>query len=461
MRTSQIDKHKLKITFAIFSVAMLFSGTAFSANAVMQDLSDTSIPLDIPLVMGYADGNEVFYITTEASHEEVANHLTDLLGFTVVYAPALKNTPKDALANIYEFTNGVPGPGPVGFQPNVADSQPGDPEYSPAWAVQHVTWTDESAARELTSEDEILAAQDAGELTIEETGVVVNCPFIQWEGGNLPIRESQELTDQTPYGGGQVLEIDTENMVVTFVAHRGFGPHGSTIYYIATDASAPDVAEMLGVIHVEKIGKTLVSSAASDLYVFTNGITGTGPAGFQASIGSTDAGDEFYSPFWRIQTATWADPEQARFLTMASEISDAASSEELSTALGGFIVNCPFLDIELKSMDDSMMDDTSENMDDTMMEDNMKDTMMEDNMKDSMMEDNMKDSMMEDNMKDSMMEDGQVMAPLKQMNEGIEPREVQCKEGLQLLLKKSDGSAVCVMPDTASVLMERGWATQP
>ncbi|MBI5698150.1 MAG: hypothetical protein HZC29_06680 [Thaumarchaeota archaeon] len=418
MRTSQIDKHKLKITFAIFSVAMLFSGTAFSANAAMQDLSDTSIPLDIPLVMGYADGNEVFYITTEASHEEVANHLTDLLGFTVVYTPALKNTPKDALANIYEFTNGVPGPGPVGFQPNVADSQPGDPEYSPAWAVQHVTWTDESAARELTSEDEILAAQDAGELTIEETGVVVNCPFIQWEGGNLPIRESQELTDQTPYGGGQVLEIDTENMVVTFVAHRGFGPDGSTIYYIATDASAPDVAEMLGVIHVEKIGKTLVSSAASDLYVFTNGITGTGPAGFQASIGSTDAGDEFYSPFWRIQMATWTDAETAPFLTTTAEITEAASNDELTTTLGGFIVNCPFIEVSTEAMDDKMMDD-------------------------------------------SMMEDGQVMAPLKQMKEGIEPREVQCKEGLQLLLKKSDGSAVCVMPDTASVLMERGWATQP
>lgn len=439
MRTSQTDKSKIRITAVIFSVVMLLSSAAFPANAAKQDLTNTAIAIQIPLIMGYADGNEVFYITTEASQEQVANHLTELTGFTVTYASTLANTPKTALANIYEFTNGVPGSGPVGFQPNVADSQPGDPQYSPAWSVQHVTWTDESTARELTSEDEILAAQDAGELTIEETGVVVNCPFIQWEGGNLPIREDQELTDDSPYGGGQVLEIDTENMIVTFVAHRGFAPDGSTIYYIATDASVLDAADALGVILVEKLGNTLVSSSASDLYVFTNGITGTGPLGFQASIGSTNAGDEFYSPFWRIQTATWADPEQARFLTMASEITDAASSEELSTALGGFIVNCPFLDIKLKSMDDSMMDDT------------MSDTMMEDK----------KDSMGDFMMDDAMMEGGKMMAPLKQMQQGIEPREVQCKESLQLLLKKSDGSAVCVMPNTASILMERGWATQP
>jgi hypothetical protein len=36
------------------------------------------------------------------------------------------------------------------------------------------------------------------------------------------------------YGGAQVLNIDIKKMQVTFVAHRGFAPYGSTIYYIAT-----------------------------------------------------------------------------------------------------------------------------------------------------------------------------------------------------------------------------------
>ncbi len=413
-----MKKISSKMTAFAFSVILLLSTSVVPTHALTQELSQTSLPVDIPLIMGYADGNEVFYITTEASVEEVANHLTDLTGFKVVYAPSIANTPKTALANIYEFTNGVEGPGPAGFQPNVADSQPGDPEYSPAWAVQHVTWTDDSAARELTSEDEILAARDAGELTIEETGVVVNCPFIQWKDGSLPIREDKELTDETPYGGGQVLEIDTENMVVTFVAHRGFAPDGSTIYYIATDASTQDVADMLGVIAVEKIGNTLVSSAASDLYVFTNGITGTGPAGFQASIGSTNAGDKFYSPFWRIQTATWADAESARFLTTTTEITEASSSEELSTAVGGFIVNCPFIEVPIKTMTEP-----------SQMEDHMEDTMT-----------------------------GQVMTPKMQMDDGVTPQDVECNKGLELVLKASDGSAACVKPSTKELLLARGWA---
>ena len=425
MQNANRSKQTTRFLALTFSVAMLFSGIVSSASAATQNLTETSIPIEIPLIMGYADGNEVFYITTEASHQEVADHLTELLGFSVTYAPAIKNTPKAALANIYEFTNGVEGTGPLGFQPNVADSQPGDAEYSPAWAVQHVTWTDESVIRELTSEDEILEAQASDQLVIEETGVVVNCPFIQWDGGNLQIRENQELSDDTPYGGGQVLEIDTENLVVTFVGHRGFGPDGSTIYYIATDASTKEVADMLGVIHVEKIGQTLVSSAASDLYVFTNGITGTGPAGFQASIGSTDIGDEFYSPFWRIQTATWAEPESAPFLTMTAEITEAAGNEELTTALGGFIVNCPFIAV-----------DANEDVSDT------------------------KELSIPDSRDDAF--DGTMsIPPLKQMQDGVEPRQVQCNEGLQLLLKQSSGSAICVTPSSASILMQRGYATQP
>ncbi len=87
-------------------------------------------------------------------------------------------------------------------------------------------------------------------------------------------------------------------MKVTFVAHRGFAPDGSTIYFIATDASFKKVADALGVTFVNKTGAALLSGASSDLYVFTNGIKGTGPMGFQASIASANVGDTAYSPLW-------------------------------------------------------------------------------------------------------------------------------------------------------------------
>ena len=48
-------------------------------------------------------------------------------------------------------------------------------------------------------------------------------------------------------------------------------------------------------------------------------------------------------------------------------------------------------------------------------------------------------------------------SPKKQM-EYVFPGDVMCNEGLELLMKNSDGSAVCVTESTALVLMKRGWA---
>ncbi len=314
-------------------------------SSMEQTLTETNLPVTLPLTRGYANGHEVFYISTEASDKDLAAHLTNLTGSRVVYAQSLANTPPAALAHIYAFKNGIVGTGPLGFQPNVADSEPGQAGYSPLWRIILVQWKEGVTATELKSEQEIIAALNEGKLTIEPTSMVVNCPFVQWEGGSLMVREDKTLTDKSAYGPGQVLKIDTQKMEVTFVAHRGFAPDGSTIYYIATDASNQDTARALGVIFVNKTGATTLSGASSDLYVFTNGIKGTGPMGYQASIAGSDIGSVQYSPMWRINAATWKDPTQAKFLFMTSEISMAISNGMLTTQIAGFVVNCPFVEV--------------------------------------------------------------------------------------------------------------------
>jgi hypothetical protein len=315
-------------------------------NEKTRNLTETNIPKVLPLVRGFADGNEVFYITTEVSDEKLANYLSNLTNSRVVYTPALKYAPPQSLANIYEFTNGIEGSGPEGFQPNIADSQPGDNNYSPLWKVNLVTWNNGTTPRELTSEEDIVNAVKNKELTIKPTEIIVNCPFVQWKDGSLKVREDNKtLTDDSPYGGGQVLDIDIKKMQVTFVAHRGFAPDGSTIYYIATDASVKKVADDLGVVFVNRTGSTLDSGSSSDLYVFTNGIKGNGPMGYQASIASTNAGDEAYSPLWRIQTVTWKDPMQTQFLTSLEEITEHAKQGHLIIEVAGVVVNCPFVEV--------------------------------------------------------------------------------------------------------------------
>jgi hypothetical protein len=335
----------LLLSFSMPSTGIVILNSYAQQNEKIQNLTETNIPKVLPLVRGFAEGNEVFYITTEVSDEKLANYLTNLTKSRVVYTPALKYSPPQSLANIYEFTNGIKGSGPEGFQPNIADSQPGDNKYSPLWKVNLITWNNGTTPRELTSEEDIVNAVTNNEITIKPTGIIVNCPFVQWKDGSLKVRENKSLTDDSQYGGGQVLYIDTKKMQVTFVAHRGFAPDGSTIYYIATDASVEKVADDLGVVFVNKTGPTLTSGSSSDLYVFTNGIKGNGPMGYQASIASTNAGDEAYSPLWRIQTVTWNDPEQVRFLTTLEEITEHAKQGHLKTEIAGVVVNCPFVEI--------------------------------------------------------------------------------------------------------------------
>jgi hypothetical protein len=137
----------------------------------------------VPPVTGYAEGEEVLFLHTEASDPEIAETLTEMMGSPVLVVPSLADAPESMLANVYVFTNGIEGMGPMGFQPDVFDAPPETEGYSPLRSVNLVTWQDPASARELTSADEVLEAERQGELTIEQPGVVVNMPMVTWPGG--------------------------------------------------------------------------------------------------------------------------------------------------------------------------------------------------------------------------------------------------------------------------------------
>jgi hypothetical protein len=137
----------------------------------------------LPAGKAYAEGKEIFFVHTEASDADVAQLLTDMMSSPVLYVPGLASVPDEALADVYVFDNGLEGMGPFGFQADVFDNPPGTDGYSPLRRVNVVTWTDPSQARMFTSVAEIMSAKDAGEVTIAQPGVVVNMPFVVWDGG--------------------------------------------------------------------------------------------------------------------------------------------------------------------------------------------------------------------------------------------------------------------------------------
>ena len=61
-------------------------------------LARTNVPIDIPLLKGYENGNEIYFIATDVSDEKTAAFATNLTGFKVNYAPALAQTPDSAIA---------------------------------------------------------------------------------------------------------------------------------------------------------------------------------------------------------------------------------------------------------------------------------------------------------------------------------------------------------------------------
>ncbi|MBT5201377.1 MAG: hypothetical protein HOM02_05995, partial [Thaumarchaeota archaeon] len=200
-------------------------------------LSRANVPATIPMHQGYYDGEDVYYIITDSSDPKHAEIITENQGWQVELAPLLKNTPDVALSKTFMFTNGVEGDGIHGYQGEVFTSTPAQADvYSALTSHVHVTWNDGTTPRVFTSETAVMDAAENNEITLTEVDVVLNMPQIIWPEGQMMVKDVT-LTDTTPYGGGQILDINTEEMNVTFIAHRGWGPDGRTIYYIVTDAT--------------------------------------------------------------------------------------------------------------------------------------------------------------------------------------------------------------------------------
>lgn len=140
----------------------------------------------VPPVAGYAAGEEILFIHTEASDSSIARTLTEMMGSPVPVVPELARVPDPATAAVYVFTNGVQpagARGPLEYQPDVFDCPLPVRCYRPLREVRLVAWAHPDTARVLRSAEAVRIALERGELTEERPGVVVNMPLLTWPGG--------------------------------------------------------------------------------------------------------------------------------------------------------------------------------------------------------------------------------------------------------------------------------------
>lgn len=306
------------------------------------------VPAVIPMHEALYNGEQVLYIMTDSSDTGLAQSVSESQDWRVTHAPAIAGAPQDALQDMYVFANGVRGAGLYGYQPEVFSGTPEEPGYGALAAVIEITWKKGQNRTLLESAQDILDARDGGRIEFDETGTVVNVPQIVWPGGQMTVREG-EIADDMEYGGGQITGIDTDGMTVSFVAHRGWGPDGRTIYCIVAGATPTGTADVMGVTHSPALDGLIASAAAADLFQFQNGIKSSGPLGFQAGIAGAAPGDGNYSPMWRVYIAEWNDPKTAKILETRQDIDSLKKEDLLSVSIARpmnsvHIVNCPIID---------------------------------------------------------------------------------------------------------------------
>lgn len=161
----------------VFATAGLFFLTACSSPPVATSSAEVVLPLN----HAWVDGNKVGYVTTDISDAAMAQ------AAGVNYVPRLSKAAAQTgnnslLERVYKFPNGEQitifqsAPRPTGAANAVS-------EYSPLWRMALVRWLKPERVRELKSEAELLSAEDAGEVSIQVTQIVVNCPVVRGADG--------------------------------------------------------------------------------------------------------------------------------------------------------------------------------------------------------------------------------------------------------------------------------------
>jgi hypothetical protein len=191
----------------------------------------------------------------------------------------IKLRPGNKLAPIWVVTNGPSG------QRNVIDTVPGRKDYSPLWQVRMVAWKDGATPRVLRSAADVKAAETAGEVTVESTSTVVNCPVL------------------------------------------GFGQAKTLGFYRGEGVQYLDLGPL----------KLASGNKVAPIWVFTNGAAG------QRNVIDLAPGDAGYTPLWQVVKVTWKSGAAPRVIRSASAAKAAIAAGDATAAKTATVVNCPVL----------------------------------------------------------------------------------------------------------------------
>ena len=129
--------------------------------------------------------------------------------------------------------------------------------------------------------------------------------------------------------------------------------NGNKVFFIHTEVSDEKMADMMTMminfptLHVPQLANVSDTNIGK-IYVFTNGVPGSGPYGggpfmFQIDVFDSIPGQTNYSNFRTPYLVTWNDNATSRILTSEEEILQAEANGELTIKNSSIVVNVPII----------------------------------------------------------------------------------------------------------------------
>lgn len=132
-----------------------------------------------------------------------------------------------------------------------------------------------------------------------------------------------------------------------FPAGKGYADN-QMIYFIHTEASDEKISDTLTkmmnspVLFVPSL-TSIPEDALASVFVFSNGVAGSGPLGFQPDVFDCPPGTDCYTPLRKLNLVIWQNQSDAIEIKSAVELLQLQEQGKLTIEQPGVVINMPFV----------------------------------------------------------------------------------------------------------------------
>jgi len=236
------------------------------------------------------------------------------------------------------------------FHDQMMDYMAKNPEQMNQWMIH-----DPKHVEEMSS-----AMRENHDFMMEMMSVILNDPDLrlQMMGHMTENQEAMEMMNNMMDSGVMMsgsmmsnMQFNT-NAPITMPMIDGYY-NGEKVFFVHTEVSDKNMADMMSMminfptLHVSDLAN-MPQSEMSKVYVFTNGIAGSGPYGggpfmFQIDVFDSIPGQMGYSQFRVPHLVTWNDNSTPTIMISVDEIFEAESNGDLTIQKTDNVVNAPMI----------------------------------------------------------------------------------------------------------------------